>query len=252
MSFHPPKILRALLGQCIAFALLVILFFVAKQIFAPPYPLWPFIFTQGLLAAALVGFVSLPKWWRYIQFILPIALFGALQLDIHPLWALGGFILMWLIFSNASKEQVPLYLTNSTTQQALAQLSINNKNGIFIDLGCGLGGNVSFMAKSKNIKQSIGVETAPLPYFAAKIRTWFNSGAEVYMTDLWQVDLSSADIVYAFLSPEPMPKLWKKVVLEMKKGSTFVSNSFPAPGIKPSETWELSDRRKTKLYIYKR
>jgi len=250
MSFPPRKILRALFGQALAFALLIILFFIIQIAVPPPYPLWPFVLLQGLLASMLVNFISLPKWWRVIQFVLPIALFAALQLHLSPLWALTGFIIMWLIFSNASKEQVPLYLTNSTTQQALAKLAENKKDITFIDLGCGLGGNVTFMATNTTTIKSIGVETAPLPYLIAKIATKFNSG-EVYMKDLWSVDLGAADIVYAFLSPEPMPKLWKKVKQQMKAGSIFVSNSFPAPGIKASEIWELSDKRKTKLYVYK-
>jgi hypothetical protein len=36
----------------------------------------------------------------------------------------------------------------------------------------------------------------------------------------------------------------------MKPGSLLVSNSFPVPSIDADEVWELSDRRKTKLYLY--
>ena len=68
--------------------------------------------------------------------------------------------------------------------------------------------------------------------------------------DICKTELAYYDVVYAFLSPEPMPRLWEKVKDEMLPGSIFVSNSFAVPNIEPSEIWELSDERKTVLYIY--
>ena len=72
----------------------------------------------------------------------------------------------------------------------------------------------------------------------------------IHRRDIWSADISSADIVYVFLSPEPMPAIHDKARREMKPGSLLVSNSFAIPGLDADEIWDLSDRRKTRLYLY--
>lgn len=246
-----PRILVALLAQAFALGLLAGLVTLAPHVIAPPYPFWVLVMVQGVLAAFLSCRMGLPCWWRWIQFGLPVGLYWGLQLEINPLWALAIFVVIWLIFSNAIKERVPLYLTNATTREALKKLARKKRNVRFLDLGCGLGGNVVFMAQQPNIERSDGVETAPLPYLVSKFYTLLRGG-NVYAMDLWDTDLSAYEVVYAFLSPEPMPKLWQKVLAEMTEGSVFVSNSFAIPDVEPSEVWELSDKRKTQLYLYYR
>ena len=246
-----PKVVVALIGQMIALGLLAVAVFLASYVVAPPYPGWALVVAQGGLAAALCGRLGLPPWWRWIQFLLPVGLYGALGLGLHPGWALAAFVVLWLIFANASKERVPLYLTNATTRQALAELIGGRRDVRFIDLGCGLGGNVVFMARQPNVALARGVETAPLPFLVARLNTALGGG-EVAAEDLWKTDLGGYDVVYAFLSPEPMARLWQKVVKELGPGSVFVSNSFAVPGVEPTEVWELADRRRTRLYLYRR
>ncbi|MDP3440867.1 MAG: class I SAM-dependent methyltransferase, partial [Azonexus sp.] len=69
--------------------------------------------------------------------------------------------------------------------------------------------------------------------------------------DMWQVRLDDFDVVYAFLSPAPMPRLWEKIQAEMKPGSLFISNSFPVPGVVPSHIIEVECTPPRPLYCYK-
>lgn len=246
-----PKIALALLGQGVAFALLAALVWLLSYVVAPPYPWWALVWVQGGLAALLSAYLGLPGWWRWIQLFFPVALYWALQLDLHPAWSLSAFVLLWLVFANASKERVPLYLTNPTTRHALKALAEGRAALNFLDLGCGLGGNVAFMARLPEVGRSVGVETAPLPYLVSLIQTRLRGG-EVLAQNLWKTSLGEYDLVYAFLSPEPMPRLWRKVTDEMKPGSVFVSNSFAVPSVEPTEVWELGDTRQTRLFIYRR
>ncbi|NPA72634.1 MAG: hypothetical protein GXO35_07380, partial [Gammaproteobacteria bacterium] len=170
-------------------------------------------------------------------------------IEFNPMWALAFFVVIWLFFANAITERVPLYFTNETTRQALKQLVANKEAIHFLDLGCGFGANVAFMAKQPAVIESHGVETAPVPYALSKLVTTLKGG-QTYAMDLWKTDLSYYDVVYAFLSPEPMPKLWQKVQAEMRPGTTFVSNSFAIPGVEASEIWTLEDGRQTQLYLY--
>ena len=73
----------------------------------------------------------------------------------------------------------------------------------------------------------------------------------IFRKNIWQTDLSSYDLVYAFLSPAIMEKLYFKVLKEMRQDTFFISNSFEVPNLKADEIWELEDKRGTKLFIYK-
>jgi len=57
-------------------------------------------------------------------------------------------------------------------------------------------------------------------------------------------------VVYAFLSTEPMSRLWQKVAQEMRPGSVFVSNSFQVPDVEPTSVVVVNDSRQTHLYFY--
>jgi len=253
-----PKVLKALGIQLIALALLAVSVYLLQYLVTPPYPVWMLVFLQASVAVLLTIKLGLPSWWRWIQFMIPWGLFVAIELQVSPWLGLVGFILLWLVFANASKERVPLYLTNGTTRQAFIELIKqvqNNQNGAdtevrFMDLGCGLGGNVVFMSQQSDVVESKGVETAPIPYLIARLLTGLRGG-HVFAQDLWKTPLEKSSIVYAFLSTEPMPRLWSKAKKEMRPGTLFVSNSFPVPDVDPSEIWELSDNRQTKLFIYK-
>lgn len=244
-----PKIIVALLIQLLVLVFLAGAVYVASFFIEPPYPYWLLVAIQAVAAAWITPKFGLPNWWRWIQLLIPLGLYLGVTLGFDPFWALILFVVVGLVFSNAFKEQVPLYLTNDTTRQALKELVKRKRHVHFLDLGCGLGGNVAFMSQLKAVRESHGVETAPLPYLASKLVTTFRGGRSFAM-DIWKTDLAYYDVVYAFLSPEPMPKLWEKVKEEMPTGGLFVSNSFAVPGVEPTEIWELADTRKTKLFIY--
>jgi len=248
-----PKIVVALFIQLFALGVLALGVFVAPYFFSPPYSTWALVLIQSLLAVVFSRWLGLPKWWWLIQFILPMGLYLGLAFTFNPLWALLIFGVLWLLFRNTITERVPLYLTNTTTRQALkksAKELLKTQGEIrFLDLGCGLGGNVVFMAKQRGIVQSHGVETAPIPYALAKIYSWIGGGG-IFAQDIWKTHLGDYNLVYAFLSTEPMPKLWKKITAEMPKGSVFISNSFAVPNVEPTDIWQLPDGRETILYIY--
>jgi predicted O-methyltransferase YrrM len=69
---------------------------------------------------------------------------------------------------------------------------------------------------------------------------------------LWNVDLAEYDVVYCFLSPAPMPELWKKAQAELRPGALLISNTFEIPGVPPSQVIELNDWRQSKILIWQR
>ena len=65
---------------------------------------------------------------------------------------------------------------------------------------------------------------------------------------MWSIDLSGHDIVYAYLSPAPMPLLWEKARREMRAGSLLVSFRFVVPGVAPSR---MIDAGGNWLYVWR-
>ena len=135
--------------------------------------------------------------------------------------------------------------------EALAELTAAHPRLRFLDLGAGLGSIVCPLAKMRPDARIVGVENAPATWLIGRLRTLGLPNCDWRWGDLWQCSLAEQDVVYAFLSPVPMPELWEKASREMPAGSLFISNSFPVPGITPERIVELDDRRQTSLYCYR-
>lgn len=214
--------------------------------------LWILVACQALFSSIFSLFIGMGRGWALAQFILPWAIWGALSLAI-PSWIyLACFALTYAFFRNASGERVPLYLSNRTTWQGIEQL-LENEQGSFIDLGSGIGGTISYLGKAKPKWRFVGVENAPLSFVFSWFRAKFaaNNNVSIIFGDIWNVDLGKFDVVYAFLSPAPMERLLEKVKKDMRPGTVFVSNSFWHDDVQYDECRELSDGRKTNLYIKK-
>lgn len=210
---------------------------------------WAGLIMQCVAAALVTKLIGLAVWWVWISLLFPAALVLALQAGNLPAWPFGiGFVVLYLFFSNTARERVPLYLTNRPTTEALLSLMQQRGARRFIDLGSGLGGVVR--ALDGEGRRAMGVESAPMVWLLSALLSKIRRRGRIVRGDIWAADIAGEDIVYAFLSPEPMPKLYEKARREMKPGSLLVSNSFVVPGVTPDEIWQLPDRRKTKLYLY--
>jgi len=216
----------------------------------------PLVFAAMLLAqgaaAALVGrMIGLSAFWIPIQLLLPLALAFSAEV---PAWAyLAAFLVCALIYWNSASEQVPLYLTNRRTFEALGALVETTKAKSVVDLGSGMGGVVLYLAKRYPRTRVRGVETAPLVYLAARLRLVLarQKNAELLYRSIWDEDLGAHDIVYCFLSPVPMARIFEKARAEMRPGTLLVSNSFAVPGQEPSSVIDVDDGRRTRLHLYR-
>lgn len=245
-----PVVLLALLAQIGALAI-TFLAFKSGAYFGLLLPLWMILLTHSAIACISSILLSLPWWWLPIQALFAPVLLFTLNLNLPPNLFLGGFIFLWLIFSSNTKERVPLYLSNTTVCQALAELLPRKQHFHFLDLGCGLGGVLENLAEQKPEGKYQGVESAPLPFLLSWLRLKGKGNAHVRYGNMWNENLAAYDVVYAFLSPEPMPELWRKAKDEMRAGSLLVSNSFAVPEQTPNQILSLKDSRCTRLFIWK-
>lgn len=207
---------------------------------------------QGSLAAVIGHLLGLSRWW------LPINLAfvpGLVLLQDHalPPWSLlVGFLVLFLLNGNALIERVPLYLTGTAAERRLAERLAQLPDGFrFVDLGSGLGGTLVRLAQAYPSAHFVGVETAPLTFALCWLRCLFQRNCRVRFRSFWREPLGHYDVVYCFLSPAPMPALWRKACAEMRPDALLISNSFEVPGIDAQESLPVDDWRHSRLLIWR-
>ncbi|OGT03870.1 MAG: hypothetical protein A2143_06340 [Gallionellales bacterium RBG_16_57_15] len=209
----------------------------------------------GIVAASFSYLSGLARWWLPIQLLFVPALLLMLQAGLPPNFFLGAFLILLLVYWSAFRSQVPLYLSSSKVWRAMECLlpAITTKPGFtFVDLGSGLGGLLAHLARVRPDGLYTGVEIAPLPFFWSWLRIKLGGyrNCRLHWGSLWDCDLSQYDMVFAYLSPVPMEKLWHKARNEMRPGTLFISSTFAVPGQLPHEIAQVDDLHHSTLLIW--
>ena len=240
-----PPVLRALLAQALAFAILLAL--VRTGLRFPPL-VW--VLLQAVLAVFLSRSLELGPHWVFMQAALPFLVRAFWGAPIPPWVYLALFLGLALVFGGGLFTRVPLYHASQDAWVKLADLVPVRPGLRFVDLGCGFGGPVAHLAKARPDGVFFGVEASPFTWLVAWLRCALLPNAHVRLGSLWRVDLAGFDMVYAFLSPVPMPALWAKVRREMKPGSRFASHSFEVPSETPHRVIPVKGREGARLLIW--
>lgn len=247
-----PPAITAFLLQLAAFAFV---FFIVRIVALKP-SLFVFAFSCGLLAASFSYWLKLARWWLIIQLLFAPLLVATLTLNISPHFFLGAFLIMLLVFWNTYRTQVPLYLSSKKIWVALENYLPAAKPGLsfrFIDIGSGLGGVLTHLAGIRPDGVFSGIESAPLPFLWSWLRIHLGGYRQcrVHWGDLWECDLATYDVVFAYLSPAPMERLWHKAQTEMKPGALFISSTFTIPGHTPIEIIQVDDLHQSTLLVWR-
>lgn len=115
------------------------------------------------------------------------------------------------------------------------------KDETYLELGCGDGRLVR--AAARRGAKAVGYELNPLLWLIAWLQSIGHKNEVIKFGNFWTIDLSSSDVVMAFLVPRTMPRLEKKALKEMKKKSRLVSYIFPFPNKK-------HDLKNKSWYVY--
>jgi hypothetical protein len=246
----PPPVL-ALLVQIVSVALAAAIQLIAYSLGYALAPL-AFAFLCGSIAALLSHRLKMDRWWLPIQFFFIPALVATLSLSLSPTSFLIAFLVMLVVYWSTFRTQVPLYLSSNKVWEALEGKLPARQPFDFIDLGSGLGGVLTHLAKIHPLGRFHGVESAPLPYIWSWLRIKLGGyrKCSVHWGSMWDKDLSQYDVVFAYLSPVPMEALWNKARREMRPGSLFISNTFAVPDHPPQETLTVEDMHRSTLYLW--
>lgn len=252
LSLHGviPQLLIAQIAG-LAFSMTVLLGFASTGVSSGTgWALALVVTVQALVAALTAAAMRAPIRWMVFHLLFCPALLGALNLAVHPYFYGAMFFALLAVFGSATiAHRVPLFLTN---RRALAQLDRWLPQGSFsmLDLGAGTGKVLRFVAGRRQNANVTGVEVAPLPFMFAWLRA-MTCGYRIAFRDLWSCDLSTHDVVYAYLSPAPMQRLWEKARKEMRSGSLFISNSFSVPGVTPTYVARYGRSHGAVLHIWR-
>lgn len=241
-SFMP--LLRFLLAQCIAWALV----FAALKLGAPLAGL-PLAATQGALAALASRQLRAARWWHAIHLGFTPLVWTASQFGVSASWYLAAFVLLALFYWTSFRTQVPLFLTNARTARAVLAL-LPEAPARILDAGAGTGSLVRPLAAARPDCQVVGIEAAPAPWLIGRLLAARLSNLDWRRGDFWAEDWSSYDLIYVFLSPVPMARVWAKAQAQMKAGSRLISNSFAIPEVTPEAVVPPETAGGRTLYVY--
>ena len=216
--------------------------------------LWPLLAAQATLAAGTALLLRSARWWLPIHLgFLPLAVLAhglTRHFGLHPGWYLAGFVSLLLVYWTSFRTQVPLYLSNRATAKAVLDLLPPTPARV-LDIGAGTGSLLRPLAHARDDCRFTGIELAPAPWLLGRVLGARQPNIEWRRGDLFSLSWSEYDVVYAFLSPVPMPAVWAKARTEMKPGSLLISNSFAVPERAPEQVLEVQDRRATRLHAYR-
>jgi hypothetical protein len=248
-SFMAIPAVRALLAQAGAFPLTVMAVWVLARVGMPMD--WQVVaLVQGTIAALVAWTLRLAVWWRAIEFIFPLGVVLARGMAVPPGVFLGLFLVFLLVYWSTFRTQVPYYPSGKRVWNTVAEVVPADRACKVIDVGSGLGGLVLDLAARRPDCEVSGIELAPLPWLASRLRTVFGrSRAHFLLGNYESLNFGHYDVVFAYLSPAAMEALWRKAEAEMRPGSMLLSYEFDIPGRLPDRRFVTTDSKKI-LYLW--
>lgn len=125
------------------------------------------------------------------------------------------------------------------------------ENITFMDLGSGWGTLLIPLAKKFPQHRFIGIERAFLPYLLSKLRSGKLKNLTFLRGDIFDADISRADVVYCFLMQRLMDDLTPYLKQNLRKGALVYSCRFTCPDWQPEKTVSLGSTYET-YYVYKK
>lgn len=252
MMARLPVSFQSLVIQCVALLLAIQLAGLFPDAFSSRSALWQMAAAQGGLAAVFSFAARQATWWPFLHFGFSPLILLALRVDIPPPVYLSAFLVLVLFYWTSFRTRVPLYLSDHKAWQAIMPLLPPTQAFRFIDLGSGFGGVPLYLAPRFPHGHFYGTEIAPAPWLISRLRVAFRHRRVSFLRrDYCQLDLADYDVVFAFLSPAAMPKLWHQAQNQMRAGSLFVSLSFTVGSRQPDHAVTLAKGARHTLYAWR-
>ena len=121
-------------------------------------------------------------------------------------------------------------------RRALEMVDLQSDELLY-DLGAG-DGRIILMAAEEFGARAIGIEVSPLQYWFTKLRILFNgskSKLQARRENFYKSNLSDADVVFAYLTPQHTVRFQDALAAQLKAGTRVVAVAFDFPDWKPMD-----------------
>lgn len=165
--------------------------------------------------------------------------FGIFLFLILGTFALGG---IW------AAPWVPLWKTDIRRMLKLAGVKPGE---LVYDLGAG-DGRIIIIAGEEFGARAVGFEIAVLPYLLGYVKIWLKGlrpNVKLKYRNFFTADISAADVICFFLTPQAALKLKPKLELQAKPGCRIITYAFKIPGWTP-QIIDKPDPKVTSIYLY--
>lgn len=134
---------------------------------------------------------------------------------------------------------------------AIARLAKVGKKDIVYDLGCGTG-KALIVANTQFGAKGVGVEIDPLRFFLGRrnIKKHHATGVTILKNNFFNVDISSATVVYMYLVPNALRRLTQKFLKELRPGTRIVSYVYDLPETYKGKVKLLHHDKKNYIFVY--
>lgn len=143
--------------------------------------------------------------------------------------------------------------------QRMLELAELRPTEVFFDLGCGDGRSVIMAAKTFGAR-AVGVEMREdLAKRALSVihENGLNDRVTIVNGDMFKLDLSSADVIYLYLTTSANEKIRPKMEAELRKGVRIVSHDYEIVGWRPKKVENFVENPSLgypshTIYVYKK
>lgn len=173
------------------------------------------------------------------------------------MWAVILLFVLLMILALSSvfalaTSRVPVVRTPAEHLDAIATALSLAPGSLVVDAGCADGRLLRRLCQREGVR-GLGLELNGGVWLWAWASTRLSpvrARVRVRWADLFRHDLEEVDLVYAFLMPHLLARLYEKCVEEMRPGSLLATYLFEVPGRDP-ERVILLGKRKDPLHIYR-
>lgn len=129
----------------------------------------------------------------------------------------------------------PFFPTPMRAVRAALDLADVGMTDVVMDIGAGDGRVVQVAAERG--ARAIGFELSPFLWLLGSLRLWMShSRGRLRFADGFRVDVSSATVLFLFLTPRTMPAAVRHLASQLKPGTRILSYAFPVTAWTPTRT----------------
>lgn len=148
------------------------------------------------------------------------------------------------------------FTTSNLAIRKIASIIQRHKaeKGTLYDLGSCRGSFATAIAKVLPKLHICGIDNNRFRILFSKVRAVFSGNVIFRKADIFNTDISSADIVYLYLPQELMPDLHAKLHKELKSGALVITSTVSFPSWEPVETFITHSEKPKfeKIFVYQK